>query len=197
MGVPCTGCGREYDVALFQFGRTIHCTCGERVGLAARVRMRAPSHEIRFFADAMLGRLAHWLRILGFDVAYEGDLPDESLVRRALTEGRVILTRDRALPVQWRVEDVHLVASELPFEQLREVVRTFGLADRVRVFTRCSRCNTRLRSAPPEEVRGLVPPRVLASQSEFRRCAGCGRVYWHGSHTVRMKRVVERILAET
>jgi uncharacterized protein with PIN domain len=197
MGVPCAGCGREYDVALFQFGRTIHCTCGERVGLSARVQTRVPSHEIRFFADAMLGRLAHWLRILGFDVAYEVDVSDESLVRRALAEGRVILTRDRALPVQWRVEDVHLVASELPFEQLREVVGTFGLADRVRLFTRCSRCNAPLRRALPEEVRGLVPPRVLAAQSEFRRCAGCGRVYWHGSHTVRMKRAVERILAET
>lgn len=197
MGVPCAGCGRQYDVALFQFGRTIHCTCGERVGVAARVRTRAPSGALRFVADAMLGRLAHWLRILGFDVAYEAHVADEDLVRRAFAEGRVILTRDRALPVQWRVEDVYLVAAETPFEQVREVVRAFALHARVQPFTRCSRCNAPLRPATREEVRAQVPPRVLAARTTFQRCDGCGRVYWHGSHTVRMERAIHRILAES
>lgn len=195
MGVPCPGCGRQYDVALFQFGRTLHCTCGRRVGLEPRLRSAPGAAAARFFADAMLGRLAHWLRILGFDVAYQAHIDDAALVRRALDEGRTILTRDRALPEEWRVRDVHLVVAEDPHEQLREVVRAFGLEPRLRLFTRCSRCNEPLVEASPAAVASRVPPRILARQREFRRCRGCGRVYWHGSHTARMERVVARILA--
>ena len=195
MGVPCPGCGREYDVALFSFGRTIHCTCGARVGVAPRVRSHAAPGEERFIADAMLGRLARWLRILGFDTAYEPHIADAVLVRRALTEERVALTRDRALPQEWRVPRLYLVRAETTHAQLREVVSNFGLARGVRLFTRCSHCNVPLVAASREEVDGRVPPRVAATQCRFHRCPGCERVYWRGSHAERMQRVVDRILS--
>ena len=194
MGVPCPGCGREYDVALFAFGRTLHCTCGRRVGLEPRLR---PPETVppRFLADAMLGRLARWLRLLGFDTAWLPDVADGELVRRAVEEGRVILTRDRKLPHEWRVAGVRVLADASPLDQLRDVVDAYGLAEHARPFTRCSACNTPLVPAALEEVATALPPRVVAAQREFRRCTGCGRVYWQGTHARRMQRVLDRLLA--
>ncbi len=196
MGVPCSGCGREYDVALFAFGRTIHCTCGSRVGIAPRVRTRAPDVPLRFIADAMLGRLARWLRILGFDTEHEPDIADAELVRRGIAGDRVILTRDRSLPVEWSAPAVHVVAATATHAQLREVVAVFELAPGARLFTRCSRCNAPLVRAAGRDLIGRVPPRILASGVRLRRCPRCERVYWRGSHADRMERVAVQILAE-
>jgi uncharacterized protein with PIN domain len=194
VGVPCAGCGREYDVTLFEFGRTIHCTCGERVGRERRERQLGPADPFRFLADAMLGSLAKWLRILGFDCAYEPDVADAELVERGVRERRVILTRDRALVEEWRVTDLHLLAAEDPEAQLREVVERFELAAHVRPFSRCSVCNTPLVDAGPEHVQEGVPPRIAATHSGFRRCPECERVYWRGSHADRMARVLGDLL---
>lgn len=193
MGVPCPGCGRSYDVTLFAFGRTLHCACGERVGLAHRLPLRPAADPPRFLADAMLGRLARWLRLLGFDTAFEAHVADEALVRRALREGRAILTRDRALPAQWRVEDVLVLRAATLRGQLREVLDAFALAERIRPLTRCSVCNGPLRAARPDEVAARVPPRVLAAECDFRACPDCGRVYWRGSHTERILHAVDAL----
>lgn len=194
MGVPCPRCGRQYDVSLFSFGRTIHCTCGARV--ADEARLQGPERPVgsRFAADAMLGRLARWLRLLGYDVSYDAHVADADLVRRAILEGRTVLTRDRRLPEDFRVPALYLLESEEPAAQLREVVERFGLDWRARLFTRCSECNTELRSADPTEVAERVPLRVRQRQADFRCCPSCGRVYWEGSHTARMVRSLERML---
>jgi uncharacterized protein with PIN domain len=196
MGVPCA-CGREYDVSLFEFGRTLHCTCGRRVAQAPRVREAGPAPDPpRFAADAMLGRTARWLRILGFDCTFSPDVEDAELARHALEEGRVVLTRDRALPEEWSLPRVQVLAAERPYAQLVEVLRAFGLADRVRPFTRCPACNAPLEAPPREAVRGRVPERVHATHARFQRCPRCGRVYWEGSHVERMRRVAERLRAD-
>ena len=195
MAIPCPRCGRSYDVTLFEFGRTIWCTCGSRVGAETRVRRVDPTEEVRFVADAMLGKLARWLRLLGFDCLYAGDIADADLVRRAVEAGRVILTRDRALPEEWRVADIHVLRAETTFEQLSEVISRFELADSVRLFSRCSECNRELQPAPVADVADRVPERVLAGCESFWECPECDRVYWEGSHTLRIKRVVEQVLA--
>src|SRR3990170_1884649 len=112
MAVCCQRCSREYDVTLFEFGRTIWCTCGNRVGIEPRVRHVADSTERRFAADAMLGRLARWLRLLGFDCAYDVATTDEGIARLAMSEGRTLLTRDRCLPEEWWIPDVYVVCAE-------------------------------------------------------------------------------------
>jgi uncharacterized protein with PIN domain len=162
-----------------------------------RIRPLGRGAEARFFADAMLGRLARWLRILGFDCAYESTIDDAELVRRAACEERVILSRDRALPEEWRISGIQLLDSEELVEQIREVIRAFDLGGAVRLFSRCNECNHPLRSAAKAAVGGRVPPRVLATHEDFRECPSCRRVYWEGSHTERMRRVVDALLAGT
>lgn len=202
MAIVCPRCGREYDVTLFQFGRTIDCACGARVGLEKKLPLEARSgrrdDRVRFAADAMLGGLARWLRILGYDVAHDASIDDAALVRSAVEEGRRILTRDRRLPQEWRVEGIVVVEAEKPLAQLEETVERLDLApDESRAFTRCPRCNHPLEPAGPEEVRSEVPEAVFREQDEFRRCTGCGRVYWEGSHVRRMRRRLRHLFRVT
>jgi uncharacterized protein with PIN domain len=194
MGVPCRRCGRAYDVALFQFGRTLHCTCGARVALEPRLRSTSSRAGVRFSADAMLGRLARWLRIAGYDTRCDAHIPDSELVRTALDEQRIILTRDRALAREWSVEDVLVLEAEDALEQLREVAVRYPLDWRARAFSRCSRCNTPVEPVGLHEVRERVPAGVIARRPALARCPRCGRIYWEGSHTDRMRRVLGRAL---
>lgn len=193
MAVPCRHCGRDYDVTLFEFGRTIWCTCGARVGLEPRVRSLAPHTETRFAADAMLGRLARWLRLLGFDCAWDDGVSDEALVRLALAEGRVVLTRNRRLPEDWWIEDAYVVHAQDPDAQLDEVARHFDLADSLRPLTRCGECNGTLGPAGAETVRGQVPDGVLERHDVFSQCSRCGHVYWEGSHAARIRERAEAL----
>jgi hypothetical protein len=194
MGVPCSRCGRSYDVTLFQFGRTIWCTCGERVALEPRLRSASGLGEPRFFADAMLGRLARWLRIAGYDTRCDPHVADADLVRIALEEGRIILTRDRALPEEWSVQDVLVLDAEDALAQLREVAARFHLDWRARAFSRCPHCNALVEPAEPEEVAERIPEGVFAQRLALARCPRCRRVYWEGSHTERMRRALARTL---
>ena len=195
MAVCCPRCSREYDVTLFEFGRTIWCTCGNRVGIEPRVRHVADSTERRFAADAMLGRLARWLRLAGFDCAYDSEITDEGIVRLAVSERRTILTRDRSLPEEWWIADIYVVREEDLGKQLAEVIQRFGLASSVRVLTRCNECNRPLNRVTRAQVRGRVPAGTLELHDVFSECPACGRVYWEGSHAARIRRLVEGLVS--
>lgn len=193
MAIRCPACGREYDVTLFEFGRTIRCACGARVGL--QLRARPLSREPRFIADAMLGRLARWLRALGYDVAAEPPVADADLVRRAVLERRVLLTRDRRLCRDWWIPGCVVLEARRPAKQLDEVMSRFGLDRdwRDRLFSRCLICNTPLERASVDEVASRLPS--PPPPGPYSRCPGCHRVYWEGQHTRRMRRFLERALA--
>lgn len=192
MAIPCPDCGRQYDVTLFEFGRTIRCACGALVG--REIRERPLPEEPRFACDAMLGRTARWLRALGYDTAYEPDVEDANLVRRAVTERRIVLTKDRRIPEEWRIGGVVVLESEGPVETLREIDRRVGLEWPRELFTRCLECNVGLEPATAEQVEAKAPPRVRAEHDEFRRCPGCERVYWPGGHVRRLRRRLAEVL---
>lgn len=194
MAIECPRCGRHYDVTLFQFGRTIHCTCGARVGRDAMERSLGREPELRFFCDAMLGRLARWLRALGYDTVYDPEIEDAELVRRSVEEERVILTRDRELAEAWRVEGCLVLGSDDPLQNLAVVDRELGLGWPRPLFRRCLACNEPLGEASAGEVERRAPDRVRARESRFRQCPSCKRVYWDGSHTRRMRRRLEETL---
>jgi len=144
--------------------------------------------------DAMLGGLARWLRILGFDAAYDSEIADEELVRRSLVEGRHILSRDRLLPEEWRVSACTILEDEGVEAQLRAVVQGFRLRDRIRLFSRCTRCNTALEPVSREDALARAPARVGKLCESFARCPACHRIYWEGSHTRHMRNRLQEIL---
>jgi uncharacterized protein with PIN domain len=166
------------------------------VGLEPRLRELTGVRRPRFIADAMLGRLARWLRILGYDTAWKEHISDEALVRRAVEEERIILTRDRALPSEWRVSDITVIRANEPLAQLAEIASRFDLARGARLFTRCSHCNLELVAVERAAARGRVPHRVLDAFDRFQACPGCERVYWEGSHVARMRRTLEHAIGE-
>lgn len=166
---------------------------------AARIGLGAGPSEpepIRFVADGHLGRLAAYLRMLGFDTAYSRDASDAALADLAAREERILLSRDLGLLKRSIVRRGYFPRSDHPHEQLLEVVRRFDLVRACRPFGRCLTCNGLLETIAPALARPLVPPRVALEQAEFRRCASCGALYWRGSHHARMLRLIERVLPD-
>jgi uncharacterized protein with PIN domain len=156
-----------------------------------------PSGAPRFLVDAMLGRLARWLRYLGYDTVYDAENPDDVLARRALAEGRVLLTRDRGLLERWRPPDAVLVQGDRPAHQLRQVVRELGLGWREPRGARCTLCNEPLKPDEADEAAGRVPPYVHRRHAgSFTRCPKCGRFYWPGTHAERMERLLADLLGD-
>jgi uncharacterized protein with PIN domain len=150
------------------------------------------STEPLFAADAMLGRLARWLRVLGYDTSYDARIADPDLVRAANAQGRVLLTRDRHLLRELRPERALELREDEPLAQLRHVVRELGLAGPRLLFTRCLLCNCVLQEVPAAEALPLLPPGVQGLPGPVRRCPACRRLYWDGSHVRRMHAALQR-----
>jgi uncharacterized protein with PIN domain len=159
--------------------------------------MIQPFEAPRFIADAMLGRLARWLRVLGYDTAYEAHIADVDLVRQARHEGRILLTRDRTLLRERPVDHALLVDNAPPLAQLRQVVRQFDLPWRERLFSRCMLCNTPLQPISPQAVSDHVPLYVRQHQQRFVRCPDCMRIYWEGTHVTHMRNQLQYVLSNS
>ena len=149
-----------------------------------------------FIADAMLGRLARSLRMLGLDVSYRPDIDDNELKRAALREDRIVLTRDHEIAKTRLPIEILLIESDHIEEQLRQTAERFDLAPSERLFTRCLVCNVEVVDVPPDDVRDEVPPYVHQTQRDFARCPSCGRVYWAATHVDRAREWLERVLGE-
>jgi len=157
----------------------------------------ATDERLAFIADAMLGRLAKSLRLLGYDTAYSPDIEDSELKLRAMRDGRALLTRDHELKETSLPVRVLLVESDHLEEQLVQVVDEFGLRPGPALFTRCLICNVRVEDVQPDAVRDRVPPYVFRTQSRFARCPSCGRVYWAATHVERAREWLDRVLGSS
>jgi uncharacterized protein len=151
--------------------------------------------EPRFVIDNHLGRLAAYLRMLGFDCQYQNDIDDIQLADIARREQRILLTRDRRLLMRKSVVDGYCLRSLNSLEQLTEVVRRFDLAQRVIPFHRCLRCNHILEPVSKAEVLDRLEPLTKQYFDEFHICRACGQIYWKGSHYDKMQTLVENIAA--
>jgi uncharacterized protein len=142
--------------------------------------------DLRFVADAHLGGLARFMRMLGFDTLHRNAFSDEEIRRLAETEGRIVLTRDRELLKCREIARGAYVRALKPEAQLREVAQRYGLEGYARPFSLCLACNLPLQPAERSAVAARVPPAVQELHEHFVRCPGCNGVFWPGSHYRRM-----------
>lgn len=206
LGVPHT----EVDLILVDgesVGFAQQMQDGERVSvypvfreidIAALTYVRAePLPEFRFVLDPHLGRLASYLRMVGFDTLYHNSFSDIELAAISAAERRVLLTRDRGLLKRNEVAYGYCVRSDDPVLQLSEVLRRFDLFDQIRAFQRCLKCNKMLSKVSKEVVLERLPAKVREHFDKFHLCQGCGRVYWPGTHYERMSELIASVMSNS
>lgn len=158
------------------------------------VELRPRLATFHFVLDIHLGRLAAYLRMLGFDSLYRNDYEDPFLAQLAHNEQRILLTRDIELLKRSLVTYGYFVRSTRPTCQLEEVVRRFRLYESAALFQRCMRCNGLTQPVEKAAVLHLLEPKTKQFYDEFWQCQSCGQVYWRGSHYTHMQQFVESIL---
>ncbi|MEN3186524.1 MAG: Mut7-C RNAse domain-containing protein [Atribacterota bacterium] len=144
-----------------------------------------------FLADCMLGKLARWLRIVGYDTRYFRHAEDHTLIAVARFEGRTLLTKDQAL-FKRAQEIAYFVQAESLTLQLREILLHFGLPLRLS-HTRCPSCNAALLPVPPQKAKAHVPLFVSLSFEEFKQCPHCQKIYWPGTHWQRILQICQEL----
>jgi hypothetical protein len=167
----------------------------ESLDITPILRVRPePLRRTRFVLDTHLGRLAAYLRLLGFDTLYRNDYPDEKLAHLSQAERRILLTRDRGLLKRSQVTHGYCVRATNPQQQLTEVVHRFDLACAARPFTRCLRCNGLLHPLTAEAAHHGLAGVTGEHHEKYSQCQSCGKVYWPGSHYRRMQRLLDGVL---
>jgi uncharacterized protein with PIN domain len=146
-----------------------------------------------FVADGHLGRLTRNLRLLGFDVAYNPRAEDPQLLRVMERENRALLTRDRRLLMHAVVKTGYFPRSQNADQQTIEVIRRFDLRGSIAPFTRCLHCNAPLQKVSKAEIIERLEPLTKIYYEQFRRCTGCGQIYWPGSHFSKLQKRIEEI----
>ena len=155
--------------------------------------------KVRFIVDQNVGKLSKWLRMMGYDTLFFTDEDDWLMVRAALAENRVILTRDtqvmsRGVVSRGRIKAI-LIQSEEPEEQIRQVAATLDLDYQSEPFTICLECNQPLEKKSRQQVEGRVPAYVFQTQEQYRECPACHRIYWRGTHWLVMTERLKQIAA--
>ncbi|MFC1956426.1 DUF5615 family PIN-like protein [Chloroflexota bacterium] len=149
-------------------------------------------------ADQNVGQLARWLRVMGYDTQSFGDVDDSLIVARAVAEDRIILTRDtdimkRRLIASGRLKAI-LITSPEPAQQVRQVTHALDLTYQSRLFIICLECNQPLVERSEDQVKKRVPSHVLETQSNYKECTVCHRVYWRGTHWEAMTRRLKKMM---
>ncbi len=148
---------------------------------------REPLRKTKFIADAHLGKLTKYLRMLGFDTLYRNDFGDDEIINISLRDKRIILTRDKRLLNSRKVTHGYYIRAIDKHEQLTEVVNKFDLISQFKPFIRCMTCNSILVRKSPDKVKDLIGINIAYSYEEFYYCESCHKVFWKGSHFKRME----------
>lgn len=154
-----------------------------------RLKPRTPAHP-QFILDVHLGRLARHLRLLGFDAMYKNDAADEDIVRILRRGKRILLTRDIGLLKNRSVRYGCFVRAVDPMKQIREIVRRFTLAGKIKPFRLCLECNGKIRRVAKSRIVDRLPPLTRQYYRRFYLCCGCDKIYWQGAHYQRLMRIV-------
>jgi len=170
----------------------------EALDISPLLRLRPrPLRKLRFAADANLGRLARYLRLLGFDTLSYGAEEDPLVAATAARQKRILLTRDRDLLKRRVITHGYYVRETNPRRQLIEIVARFDLDGSCKPFSRCLKCNRILRPVNKDAIAHRLPRRSREAFDVFLRCPGCGRLYWPGSHYDRMRRLIDDVKSKS
>jgi len=150
-----------------------------------------PLRESKFVLDVHLGKLARYLRMLGFDTLYQNSFEDSEIIKISLEQKRTILTRDVALLKNSEVTHGYWIRSQEPKEQLKEVIIHSDLLDAIKPFYRCSECNGIIKRVSKESVFDKLQTGTKKYFNEFFQCDSCRKIYWKGSHYKKMERFIE------
>lgn len=165
----------------------------ERLEIRPLYRLRPkPLRRTRFLADVHLGKLARFLRLLGFDTKYSTELSDRELVATSVRERRILLSRDVRLFMYKTLIRGYRLRSTEPERQVEEVIQALSLQRAAQPFTRCMSCNAELHPVARADVKDRVPSRVFKRFRRFAGCPGCERIYWRGTHFLRLEQLVRR-----
>ncbi len=156
--------------------------------------------NLKFIVDNNAGKLAKWLRIMGYDTLFFNGSDDSGMIAIALAEDRVILTRDtqiikRRVVTSGRLKAI-LIQSDEPERQMRQVIDTLNLDWQFKPFTICLECNQPLVERSKQQVKDLVPPYVFKTQSQYMECPACHRIYWRGTHWQAMTKKLEKFIKD-
>ena len=155
-----------------------------------------PLPDLKFTLDVHLGKLTKSLRLFGFDAFWDANYNDKEIILFSLSEGRIILTRDKELLENKNVVHGYRVLSQKPDEQLREVFIRFDLKYHINPFSRCMECNGILKEARKEDIIERLFPKTIEYYNSFIMCTVCNRIYWEGSHYERMKKYIESVIKD-
>ena len=156
----------------------------------------APLRNPTFVLDVHLGRLAAYLRLLGFDAIYQSNYDDEEIARISHSQHRICLTRDRGLLKRKQVTHGYCLRSTDSRQQLREVLQRFDLHQKIQPFSRCARCNGLLQEVEKQTILNRLQEGTQQYYDDFWQCKVCGQVYWQGSHFQRLEKLIDWALTE-
>ena len=149
--------------------------------------------KYKFVVDKSLGKLSKWLRILGFDTIYEGDF-EGTLFDQEFEPDRMILTRTLQVQAKFSMQPLVFIEPNDPQEQLKQVIVTLGLKKSdIKLFSRCLACNVHIFAVSKQQVFGRVPDYVFETNDTFQQCPNCNKIYWPGSHGVRIAERIEEL----
>lgn len=169
----------------------------ESLDLSHVVHLRPkPLRQLRFILDVHLGKLAKYLRLLGFDVAYENNLSDEVIIQRSQKEKRIVLTRDVGILKNNKITHGHWMHDTDPEKQVIEVLKRFDLTKQCHPFTRCLTCNGLLKKVEKNAIASKIPLLTQKYYEIFMQCQLCQKIYWEGSHYNKLKHWIEKIIPE-
>jgi len=153
--------------------------------------------EISFITTEELGKLAKWLRVLGYDCEYCSDKKESALVIKALRDKRVLLTRTERLKKFTGIKTV-VIKHDHVEDQIEQVIKELGLPlDKEKVLERCVECNVPLSCVKKNDIKEKVPEHVYNTQETFKECPGCGKVFWRGTHWSNVDKKVEEMRRKT
>ena len=155
---------------------------------------KLPLRRTTFIADINLGDIVKYMRVLGFDVCFDQTLSPRQIIEVSEKENRIILTKSIKLLKFKEVTHGIFIRPGTMEQQIKRIIDFLDIKDQIKPFSRCLRCNNLLKTVPKESIADRIPPKTRAFCDEYSYCMPCDKIYWKGSHFIKMKRLVDSLM---